>query len=202
VSGSVRGKRIKELQRASHALVDSLRPGDRAALITFAERLRLRPPLTADVEKIRASIDGLTPEGGTSLVDGAFAAMALGDGVPGRAVAIVFTDGRDTWSWLPEADVLEAARRTEVVVYGVEAGNDARSFLGHLASTTGGRVLSAGSSDRLPQAFLEILNEVRTRYVLSYTPRGVERRGWHRLEVRLPGRSARVLSRKGYLVAQ
>lgn len=97
--------------------------------------------------------------------------------------------------------MLDAVRRSEAVVYGVRVAGDAPSFLGRVASMTGGRILTAASPGRLRQAFLEILTEFRTRYLLSYTPRGVGRKGWHRLDVRVKGRAARVVARKGYLAA-
>ena len=202
VSGSIRGEKLVELKRASHALVDGLRPEDRAALLTFAEELRLRPSLDTDRSALRARIDSLGAEGGTSLVDATFAVLALGDATPGRVLAVVFTDGQESASWLPQADGLDAAKRSEVVVYGVRVGWEGPRFLGDVASTTGGRLLQMASPDRLRQAFLEILEEFRTRYVLRYTPRGVERKGWHRLDVRVKGRSAKILVRKGYLVSR
>jgi VWFA-related protein len=202
VSGSLKGEKLAELKRAAHGLVDGLRPADRAALLTFADRLRLSPPLGPDLRAIRARIDGLQAEGGTSLIDGAFAALALGDVVAGRALGVVFTDGKETVSWLREGDVVDTARRSEVVVYGVHVGGEAPSFLGRVASTTGGRVLQVASPARLREAFLEILTEFRTRYVLSYTPRRVARKGWHRLDVRVKERSAKVVAREGYLVPE
>ena len=202
VSGSVKGEKLVELKRASHGLVDGLRPGDRVAFLTFAERLRLKPPLGVDFGAIHARIDALDAEGGTALMDGTFAALTLGDALGGRALAIVFTDGLENVSWLREDDVIEAARRSDVVVYAVRAGGEAPRFLGAVASTTGGRVLTADSPDRLRPAFLAILAEFRTRYLLSYTPRGVGRRGWHRLDVRVKERAAKVVARKGYLVPQ
>jgi hypothetical protein len=45
---------------------------------------------------------------------------------------------------------------------------------------------------------LSILDEFRHRYLVSYTPRGVARDGWHRLTVRVK-RSGTVKARPGYL---
>jgi hypothetical protein len=39
----------------------------------------------------------------------------------------------------------------------------------------------------------------RQRYLLSYTPRGVWREGWHRLQVRLKSRRGTVTARAGYM---
>ena len=61
---------------------------------------------------------------------------------------------------------------------------------------TGGALhhLSAGAG-----AFERILSDFRSSYVLRYTPRGVEKPGWHELTVRVarPG-SYTVRARKGY----
>ena len=51
----------------------------------------------------------------------------------------------------------------------------------------------------LGATFMSILEEFRHRSLVSYTPRGVSRDGWHRLEVRLKGRRATIKARPGYL---
>lgn len=72
------------------------------------------------------------------------------------------------------------------------------AFLDTIASTTGGRVLRADTTENLPKAFDEILREFRTRYVLSYSPRGVDAAGWHTIDLRVKGRRAEVKARRGY----
>ena len=52
---------------------------------------------------------------------------------------------------------------------------------------------------KLSAIFLSMLEEFRQRYLVSYTPRGVTRDGWHRLEVRVKRRGALVKARPGYL---
>ena len=46
---------------------------------------------------------------------------------------------------------------------------------------------------------MKVLDEFRHRYVISYTPRGVERAGWYRLSVRVKKRGVNVRARPGYL---
>ncbi|RPJ85291.1 MAG: hypothetical protein EHM13_01520 [Acidobacteria bacterium] len=56
------------------------------------------------------------------------------------------------------------------------------------------------STRNLPGAFLKVLDEFRQRYLVSYSPRGVQRGGWHRLDVRVKGRAnLQVKARPGYL---
>ena len=50
-------------------------------------------------------------------------------------------------------------------------------FLKALTDQTGGRRLSVESTKGVDAAFLEMLNEFRRRYVVSYTPTGVAARG-------------------------
>jgi hypothetical protein len=56
----------------------------------------------------------------------------------------------------------------------------------------------ANSNKDLHATFAETLAEFRDRYVLSYTPTGVSTTGWHRLEVKLKGKSGKVTARRGY----
>jgi hypothetical protein len=61
-------------------------------------------------------------------------------------------------------------------------------------------VLEVESTRDLPAAFVRILDEFRQRYLLSYSPAGVPREGWHPLEVRVKPRRAIVRTRAGYYV--
>ena len=61
------------------------------------------------------------------------------------------------------------------------------AFLRDLAQPTGGDVIEVESTRDLRGRFQSILEEFRQRYLISYTPRGVERRGWHDVTVRVKG---------------
>jgi hypothetical protein len=71
-------------------------------------------------------------------------------------------------------------------------------FLEAIADATGGRLLKADTTEKLPKAFDDILREIRTRYVLTYSPKGVDAPGWHRIDVKVKSRSAEVKARPGY----
>ena len=73
-------------------------------------------------------------EADTAVIDASYAAMMLGEADIGRDLLIIFSDGLDTSSWLTEKQVLEAARRADVVVYGVAVrGTDRPDFLRELS---------------------------------------------------------------------
>jgi VWFA-related protein len=171
---------------------------DRAALLTFTQAVDAGAGLTADLDVVRAALDRVQAMGDTALVNATFAAITLGQPEDGRTLAIVFSDGVDSSSWLTPGSVLETAARASVVVYGVTVGSRQPEFLHDVAARTGGRVLDARSPDGLRATFLKILEEFRHRYLLGYTPQGVSAGGWHRIDVRLRGRSGTVRARPGY----
>jgi hypothetical protein len=63
---------------------------------------------------------------------------------------------------------------------------------------TGGRLFEAASERDLRARFLDVLEDIRARYVLSYVPAAVDVAGWHALEVRLKRGKGEVLARPGY----
>lgn len=198
-SASVTGPRLEDLQKASRALLDRLAKDDKAALLTFSHAIALRRPLTGDIARLRDEVEQVQPSGDTALVDGAQAAMLLERADGSRNVLIVFSDGLDTASWSSPDRVLESAQRAEVVVYGA-ASRDAEEspFLEDLTKVTGGGLIKIESTKDLSATFLRILDEFRNRYLVSYSPSGVDKNGWHRVDVRIKGRRATVKARAGY----
>ena len=198
MSRSVTRDRLAHLQRAAGALLDALTKQDQAGLITFSHAVALRHGLTKDVPRLREALARVEPTGDTALVDGSYAGMMLGESGVGRALLIVFSDGVDTASWLTPDSVLQTAKRSDVVAYGVSVGRQKPDFLRDLGEATGGQVFENESAENLEQRFLAVLDEFRRRYVLMYTPTSTDP-GWHRLEVKVKGRRGTVQARPGYL---
>jgi VWFA-related protein len=201
VSGSMVGEPLAELKTAGRAVLAGLSTDDRAALVTFSHLVDVRRPLTADREPVLAALDASWSGGETALVDAAQAAMTLGESDVGRALVILFSDGVDTTSWLAPDSVLRAARRSDAVVYSVSLPglHATPKFLEDLCETTGGRLLEVDAAERLTAALLQVLQEFRQRYVISYSPSGVPRNGWHELRVRVKRGGVSVKARPGYL---
>lgn len=207
-SASTRGETLTRLRESASALLDALQPDDGAGLLTFNHTLRLTVPI-GPAQNVRAVLDQIEPDGSTALLDASAAALALTASNSHRSLVLLFTDGVDTLSWLPEHSVLEAARGSDAVMYAVtlpERRGFAQPLMGdeallkRLAEATGGRLLRAGSPGELRGRFIEVLNEMRSRYVLTYTPTAPDAPGWHELSVRLRARKGKVASRAGYVV--
>ena len=203
MSDSVEGERLGQLRAAGEAVIDALKPDDKAGLLTFGTAVSLRMGLTADAARVRAALNVPPNAGDTALVDASYSAMALTGSDSGRPLVIVFSDGADTASFLTPAAVLTSAKRGDAVVYAVSSNAPGQTtFLRDLCDLTGGRVLSVESMRNLGSTFVGILDEFRHRYLISYTPRGVSKDGWHPLEVRINGRRAAVKARPGYLAGR
>src|SRR5205085_11871734 len=106
MSDSVAGERLERLRIAGDAILAGLSPRDQSALIMFSHLVRLGAPLTSDVTRVRAALARASGAGSTSLVDGTYAGIQVGESDAGRALLIVFSDGVDTASWLPADTVL------------------------------------------------------------------------------------------------
>ncbi len=218
LSGSVQGEPLAQLKRAANALVDGLVPADRVALLTFSKTVTVRQELTSNFQAFKTALAEATPSGNTALYDAVFKAISMREPKDNRAIVVVFTDEGDNASTATTKQVVDAAERSDVTGYGVlapqvrstgvgmgGAGFGAPQFqlgfLRSLADGTGGRVFRA--SERLPleDLFELVLDDARSRYVLTYSPDKTTP-GWHKLNVKLVGAKGDVVARRGYFVGK
>ena len=195
-SRSLIGERLAQLVQAGNALTMSLRADDHAALVTFSHQVTLAVPMTTDRQAIRSALTALEARGSTALRDAIHLAIQLDPHDRARSLLLVFTDGYDNVSWLTEDAVLDTVRRSGVVIHVVRLESDA--FLDRLTQAAGGRTWSATSDRQLRELFTRALDEMRARYLLTYTPRGVDMAGWHSVKVSLKNVRGDVTARPGY----
>jgi VWFA-related protein len=131
----------------------------------------------------------------------------------GRKVLVLLTDGGDQGSQETMKTATEAAQKSNAIVYVILIAD--RSFYGggygtinladsgardmdKLASDTGGRVINVGhDGKRLEDAFNQIQDELRTQYLLSYTPTNPKADGTFR-KIELNCGKLKVQTRTGY----
>ena len=179
-SGSTEGRRISDLVEAGHALIAGLKPHDRIALTTVNHAVAPRVALTTDFAQVAAALERLEPRGQTAILDGIHAAIMTTQAEAGRSLVIVGTDGR--------------------VIYAVAAGGARRwSDLNDLTELTGGHTIEIEKRSDFRAELLRVLEEFRSRYVLTFTPRGVSAGGFHQLEVKVRRGGLRVRARPGYV---
>jgi len=197
-SQSVAGDKLAQLKDAGKAVLATLRPGDRSALITFNQQTVVRQRLSPDVSAVARAVERLNAAGRTSLFDALYTGLSLRRTPDTRAMVLVFSDGRDNGSWLSGSQVAQVARESDVVVYAVGLDNGIKREMQGIAEETGGAVVVAQSASALKTLFTRIVREMQARYVIYYYPTGVTGSGWHATEVRVPGRRVEIVARRGY----
>ena len=201
-SESLLGAPFTALIAATRRLVDSLRPDEAATLITFSDQVRLAVQATRDRSSLHSALNGLTAAGATSMNDAiVLSLLHRPPATPDtRPVMLVFSDGRDTASWLMSAQAQMAVRRSGMLVHVVELRTEAgaTNFAREVARAGGGRAWSATSAGALRELFGEVLDELRARYLITYYPSGVSREGWHDVKVTLKNTRGNVTARPGY----
>jgi VWFA-related protein len=227
-SNSLAGEKIAALQASGRAFLESLRPRDEVSLFTFAGETQWLARPTTDKAAVARALDQLRPGGATAVLDALYSALVLPE-TKARTLVVLFTDGEDNMSWLDWKQMLLVAERSNALIHVIglrRAEDEQRSEpvtdlagrmlpaaraasldfvhtwgMRQVAESTGGRYWEAESPARLKSAFAAIAESMAQRYVLSYEPEGVARKGWHQIDLKLKGRSGDVHTRRGYWVA-
>ena len=128
----------------------------------------------------------------------------------GRKILIILTDGEDQGSQETIKSAINEAQKANTIVYPIliadremyaQAGMmyTGSSQMSQLAEQTGGRVINVGNNGKkLEDAFEQIQDELRTQYLLSYTPKNKEADGKFRKIDMECGKGVKVQARKGY----
>ena len=185
-------------------IIESNRAGDETFLARFRPQRRasIEWQFTPDKAALFRTLDGLLTETrATALYDCIYLSAAhiaeqsrlreSGSNLR-RSALILVTDGADRGSRYTEKDLFEQLRAEEVQLYVVgfvaEAsateGSDragkreqTRALLGRLAGETGGRAFFPRSVTELPRIAQEITRDLRTQYVIGYSPKSKTRDG-------------------------
>jgi len=211
-SGSISDEHFARYLRTMQQVAATLNPNDRCEIMTFSTRVAeaaalQSPPITIKLQ--RNDTDG------TAFFDAVSQAMVTVPMPDRRQVTIVLTDAQDNASFFDEATMIDAARRTDAVVYPILPGDPkaspatAVSRLQALSLLTGGRLIRS-PEPAVGSAVISAIEEFRQSYVLRYTLTGVPIEGWHALDVRvqrkddvpptsLLGEGFRIRTRLGYV---
>jgi Ca-activated chloride channel family protein len=102
-----------------------------------------------------------------------------------RNAIILLTDGQDTTSRLSRTDAINRALEAETVIYAIGIGDKKyggvdRDGLTVVATATGGRAFFPKRDTDLSDAFAEIEQELRSQYLIAYSPTNKNRDGSYR----------------------
>ncbi|MCU0231165.1 MAG: VWA domain-containing protein [Acidobacteria bacterium] len=221
-SNSMQGDRLADAQRAALAFLDALPPQDHVVVLDFGEDVRVSAPLSGDREAARTAVAAFGAAGGTALYDAVYeAAKALAAGrSDARRVMVVLSDGRDEASSglepgsfhtleeaIRQAHLKDAALFTLGIGSALKRDTDftgrmtTEEVLSRLAGSTGGRYLPVERSRNLADAYRDVLEELRQRYDLAFTPAPRKPgESWRTLEVTTTRPGVTIRAREGYYV--
>lgn len=230
LSGSQEYTFPQEKSAAGEFLRSILRPNkDSAAILTFQDDVDLVQGLTSRVDTLNRAFDEIqyarrfssasTRRQATALYDAIYITAdevlardtgrgASDDQITRRAM-ILLTDGVDNASSRKIDEAVDRAWRAGVVIYAIGIGDRFRfegvreDILRRLSEETGGRAYFPRGQDELLDDFRQIESEMRSQYLVAYSPSNGAKDGrFRRIEVRLAGRpDVRVIHRRGYYAA-
>ena len=186
-------------------------PRDRGRLGAFNDKIQLVSEMTGDRDELVAALRDVDFGYPTRLYDAVAAGLDELQGVEGRKVVLVFTDGDDTSSKVRFGTILERARNEEVMIYAIGLENDyfdgqrrirtkPDRSLKRLAEETGGGYFELDKKSQLTSTFTRVSEELHSQYVVGFSPSTLDGKV-HKLDVRVkkPGMTART--RKSYVAS-
>jgi Ca-activated chloride channel family protein len=197
-SGSMKNKKQK-VSEAAASFFKTANKEDEFFLVEFNDRAKLVVPFTPEVDELYSKIASSRPFGRTALLDGVHLALQHMKRARNlRKALVILSDGGDNWSRHKVREVKTALLESDVQVYAMgifdedSAGHSTReeregpSLLNDLAEQTGGLLYRVNDIDDLPAISARISRDLRTQYLLGYSPTHPVRDGkYRRVQVKL-----------------
>jgi VWFA-related protein len=217
-----------EQDAAKKFLRSVLHSGDQAFVMNFDVDVKLLRDFTNAAPELAQAIDsaqinetgrsilpdgapGSAQAGGTHLYDAVYlASNELMKARFGRKVLVLVTDGEDQGSKSTLQKSIESAEKADVIVYSIVVSDpEFYQLMGgayhgdasvrKLARETGGRTIRVKSIQQIEPAFQQIARELRSQYLLSYSPSNSQHAGsFRRIQVKVRGHNYVVRTRTGY----
>lgn len=218
---------------------------DQAFIIKFDAEAELMQDLTPSRKKLESAVNqvdgtprqlqrrdssgGGHPHGGTILYDSIL--LASDEEMKkqkGRKALILLTDGNDRGSKVSLPDSIEAAQRSDTLIYSIyfvdqEQSNtsfggpgmgrhgggggrrpqqmprgDGKKILQRISKETGGLFFEVSKKTPIDKIYEEIEEELRSQYNLGYTPDKTDGAGFRKIKVTAKGKNLVVQARDGY----
>ncbi|HEY6804409.1 MAG TPA: VWA domain-containing protein [Pyrinomonadaceae bacterium] len=203
-SGSLRSQ-LQSVIDAGKTIINSNKKGDETFLVRFisSDKIETVQDFTANKDLLMDGLDSFYIEGGqTAIIDAVYLSAEhvseykRGDNSDRRRRAlIVITDGEDRNSFYKQEQLFARLREEDVQIFVIGFVNEldkdaglirkspkdkATTLINKLATETGGRAFFPESISELPEIANEIIRDLRTQYVLSYSPSNSTQDGSYR----------------------
>jgi Ca-activated chloride channel family protein len=208
-SGSMSGRKMSGSQQLITAFLDHRRQDDQIALWTFGDgRVLERFPFGMGWYLLPRVLETLKPWSTTALYDMIVRVPEMLEKARHhRRAAILLTDGVDNASQFTADEAMTIAQRLETPIYvlGVEPpppsvgieGTSYEEILILIAEASGGHYRRIPQAEEMPKVVDELLEELSSRYILTFATSGAGQEKWRSIEVSVEGYQA--TTRSGYM---
>ena len=205
-SASVQSKALTAMQQAVTGFINSMKPGDYAAIVKFnatnPSKASVAFPFTridggAGTSALISAVMAPYPGAGTNLFDGVVLSVQQFSSPPtplpsGPKSVIVVSDGGENSSGVNFNTVLTTANAASIPVFTVGVGTISSgtplTIMTELAKQTGGTYYPAPTDAQIADAYVQISNLLNNEYLLSFTS-SITDCNSHTLEVRVTGQA-------------
>jgi Ca-activated chloride channel family protein len=194
---------------------------DRAMVIGFDSNVSVLSDSTPDgftdePERLAEAVNKIKAGGGTSVYDAVYLSVQkkLGhESGDRRKLIVLISDGDDTSSRFSLTEAVEMAQRNNTTIYAISTNktSDTRSrakvegddVIRKFVEETGGKAYFPLKLDDLAGDFQKIGDELRSQYVISYTPTNQNLDGTYRtVRVEMVDKKHKARTRRGYFASK
>jgi len=200
-------------EAARTLLTGGLSARDRALLVDFDSEPRLVTGMTGSLDTVSAGLGTLLADGNSDLFKAIIFSLEKLQTVFGRKALVVYSDGIGEGEKTSYRACIRAARRSNVPVYLIVTNQRAAQAtesgtpgsldgyaerLHDLATATGGRAFFVMPNQNLTDVHANILQELRSQYLLTYYPPTTAAEVWRKVQVELKKRGYQARTMSGY----
>jgi Ca-activated chloride channel family protein len=197
-------------QEAAVGFARRLSKRDVAQVIDFDSQTQILQTFTNDDALLERAIRKTRAGGSTALYNALYVALdqlkrlrvQASDDVRRQAI-VLLSDGEDTSSLTTQDEILDAAKRSDVIIYTIglrdrealanSRWNESEFVLRSLTQETGGRAYFIEDVNQLPAIYQQIADELANQYTIGYSSKNGKRDGaWRRITVQTPRGTART----------
>lgn len=208
-SGSMRDKRAK-VAAAALNLVKASNKNDEVCIVNFNDDAYLDQPFTNSISRLEQALEKIESRGGTAMRDAVSMSIDYQkkDAKKDKKVVLIITDGDDTASTETLERLVAKCQRSEVLIYAIgilteeeaRRAKAAKRNLVMLAKESGGMAFFPKDLVEVEALAIQIANEIRNQYIITYVPTAQKLDGSYRaIKVLATGKGTPVVrTRSGY----
>jgi Ca-activated chloride channel family protein len=196
-SGSMRSQ-FAQIIAAAQRIVLSNKPGDETFIVRFisSDKIETAQEPTSDKAQLINILNDFYIEGGASaVIDAVYLsaeklAQLKDTGELRRRVLVLVTDGEDRASFYKKEKLFQQLASNDVQIFTIgltkevtQNRNKAIELLTKLGSETGGRTFFPSSGNEIERISKQIINDIRTQYVVGYVPSADSGKDFHKVLV-------------------